>query len=71
MPKITVYTIHCPACKVLEKKLTAAGLVYDVVDDVTQMTDIKIFPMMTVDGGDRMTYKQAVDWVKEYSNGQH
>lgn len=71
MPKITVYTIHCPACNVLEKKLAAAGLAYEVVDDVTQMTDIKIFPMMTVDGGDRMTYKQSVDWVREYSNGQH
>ena len=71
MPKIVVYTIHCPACNVLEKKLIAAGLAYDVVDDTAQMTDIKIFPMMTVDGGERLTYKQAVDWVRGYTNGQH
>jgi hypothetical protein len=33
MDYVVVYTIHCPACNILEKKLAAAGIDYTVVDD--------------------------------------
>ena len=31
---VIVYTIHCPACNVLEKKLQKAGIDYGIVDKI-------------------------------------
>ena len=69
MDYITVYTIHCPACKILEKKLQNAGLTYAVIDDVAQMKNIEQFPMMQVNCGPLMTLKEANQWIKERTNG--
>lgn len=69
MPQIIVYTIHCPACKVLEKKLQKAGIEYSIVDDESKMPEIEQFPMMSVDGGDLMTLRQADKWIREHANG--
>ena len=69
MPNVVVYTIHCPACNILEKKLQKAGIEYSVVDDETKMTNIEQFPMMSVDCGPLMTLKEANQWIKENTNG--
>ena len=69
MDYITVYTIHCPACKILEKKLQNAGLTYAVIDDVEKMKNIEQFPMMQVNCGPLMTLKEANQWIKEKTNG--
>ena len=69
MDYITVYTIHCPACNVLEKKLQKAGIPYSVVDDVAEMANIEQFPMMQVNCGPLMTLKEANQWIKERTNG--
>jgi glutaredoxin-related protein len=69
MPNVVVYTIHCPACNILEKKLQKAGIEYSVVDDETKMTNIEQFPMMSVDCGPLMTLKEANQWIKENANG--
>lgn len=66
---VVVYTIHCPACKVLEKKLQKAGIDYGIVDDIKQMPNITQFPMMSVNCGPLMTLKEANDWIKERTNG--
>ena len=69
MPSVVVYTIHCPACNILEKKLQKAGIEYSVVDNETKMTNIEQFPMMSVDCGPLMTLKEANQWIKENANG--
>jgi glutaredoxin-related protein len=66
---VIVYTIHCPACNVLEKKLQKAGINYSVIDDVEKMTSIEQFPMMQVNCGPLMTLKEANQWIKEKTNG--
>lgn len=66
---VVVYTIHCPACDVLEKKLQKAGIDYSIVDDVEKMTNIEQFPMMSVNCGPLMTLKEANQWIKERTNG--
>ena len=38
MHYIVVYTIHCPACNILEKKLQNANLLYSVIDDREELT---------------------------------
>lgn len=69
MDYVIVYTIHCPACKILEKKLKAAGINYSIIDDETKMTYIEQFPMMSVNCGPLMTLKEANQWIKERTNG--
>ena len=69
MDYVVVYTIHCPACNILEKKLQKAGIEYTIVDDETKMTSIEQFPMMQVNCGPLMTLKEANQWIKERTNG--
>lgn len=71
MPYITVYTIHCPACIILEKKLQAKGLLYSVIDDEKTLQELGIeqFPQMSVNCGPRMTYKEAVAWINSLNKG--
>lgn len=64
MDKPILYTIDCPACKILEKKLNAQGIEYDTIDarenNPKNMTD---FPQLEVNG-EVMKYADAVKWVK-------
>lgn len=69
MDYVVVYTIHCPACNVLEKKLQKAGIEYNIVDDETKMIGIEQFPMMQVNCGPLMTLKEANQWIREQTNG--
>ena len=69
MDYVVVYTIHCPACNILEKKLQKAGIKYSVIDDETKMDGIEQFPMMQVNCGPLMTLKEANQWIKERTNG--
>ena len=66
---VVVYTIHCPACNILEKKLQKAGIDYSVIDDVEKMNHIEQFPMMSVNCGPLMTLQEANKWIKEKTNG--
>lgn len=63
---ITFYTIGCPQCKVLQRKLDSANIEYKTVSDETVMINrrIKSAPMLEVDG-QLLTFKQALDWIKE------
>lgn len=49
--KITLYTIHCPACNILAKKLDRKNIAYDVVDDIDTLTKLNMhqFPLLGVD----------------------
>ena len=64
MEKPILYTIDCPACKILEKKLNAQGIEYDTIDarenNPKNMTE---FPKLEVNG-EVMNYADAVKWVK-------
>ena len=66
---VVVYTIHCPACNILEKKLQKAGIEYSIIDDVEKMPKIEQFPMMSINCGPLMTLKEANQWIKERTNG--
>ena len=36
---ITLYSTHCPKCKVLEKKLDALGKDYEIIDDTSKVVE--------------------------------
>ena len=63
---VTLYTIGCPQCKVLEKKLDNAHINYNTVadQDIMISKNIKSAPILEVDDK-LLTFKQALDWLKE------
>lgn len=63
--RVTLYTTHCPKCRVIEKKLAQAGVEYIEVSDVQEMTKLgfRSAPMLDVDGK-IMDFMDANRWLK-------
>lgn len=64
---IVLYTIDCPKCKVLESKLKAKNISYNICKDENYMKEnnLTILPCLEVNGN-ILNFKEAVEWV----NGQ-
>ena len=67
---ITLYTIHCPACNILEKKLNAAQIDFEKITDeeIFAKKGIIQFPVLEIEG-QLYSYGNAIKWLKEKSNG--
>jgi len=65
--KITLYTTGCPKCRILEGKLKAAGIDFDVVTDIEEMKNLGIIsaPAMMVGKAGPLDFSQAIRWVRE------
>lgn len=63
---VTLYTTHCPKCKVLEKKLNSKNINYNEVTDTNIMISkgFTSTPMIEVDGT-IMDFSEANKWVNE------
>ena len=65
---ITVYSSPtCPRCKMLKIELTKRGLSFSVCEDEKQIlaeTGSVNIPMMKVNDGAPMGFKEAIDWIK-------
>lgn len=61
---IKLYTIDCPKCKVLEKKLDAKGIIYEITKDKEEMAAKKIYdlPVLEVDNK-ILNFNEAVNWI--------
>ena len=63
---IVLYTIDCPNCLVLEKKLKQKGVEFLKVSDketiVAKGLEDSLFPILEVDGM-TMSYKTAIQWI--------
>ena len=68
--KVVLYTVHCPKCKILEKKLEQSEIKYDVCEDLDLMLakGFQTAPVLDVDGR-IMEFKEAVQWIKEQIGG--
>ena len=64
--KVVLYTIGCPLCLVLEKKLDAEGVTYEKFEDKDKMIEMGMstMPVLEVDGV-RMNYAKAIKWINE------
>ena len=64
MNEIKFYTIDCPACMVLEKKLEAKGVVFTKINDIETLQSLNIeqFPVLEVNN-EFLPYPKAVKWV--------
>lgn len=63
---VTLYTIDCPKCKILEKKLDQAGIQYDVCKNrgIMEQKGFDFMPVLDVDG-QIMDFGEAAKWVNE------
>ena len=63
---IKLYTIHCPQCNVLKKKLDTAGISYTLIDDKEWLiaNGYDKFPILEVDGK-KMNFSESITWLKE------
>lgn len=63
---IILYTVDCPKCRVLEKKLNNANISFEVCKDTKLMAEKNIskLPMLEVDG-EMLTFKEAVDMINK------
>ena len=62
---ITLYTVDCPRCKMLENRLNKANIEYDVCKDTERMLDMGMndVPVLEVDGK-LLNYKEATEWIE-------
>lgn len=66
---ITLYTIDCPKCRVLEKKLNEKGISFITNKDVDEMLSkgIQSTPVLEVDGN-LLFFSDAISWVNNYES---
>lgn len=64
--EVILYTTDCPKCKVLEKKLNAKNVLYDIVKDISLMQNLGIFssPCLSIDGK-IFDFQQSINWINE------
>jgi glutaredoxin len=61
MAKYTLFTTHCPKCKILEKKLQEKKVDYEICEDVAKMQELGVasVPVLSFDGT-QMSFYDAV-----------
>lgn len=61
---IILYTTNCPRCQVLEAKLKAKGINFEINDNVDEMAKLGLMtaPVLSI-GGKLFDFKNAIDWV--------
>lgn len=63
---ITLYSTDCPKCKVLESKLDAKNIQYNIREDLDDLIErnIQSVPVLKIQN-EFLLFKEAVDWVNE------
>lgn len=63
---ITLYSTHCPRCRILEEKLDDKGIEYTIVTDIEEMSKLNIMSVPVLKINDKLLpFKEANDWVNE------
>ncbi len=67
--KVVLYTINCPNCIILEKKLKQSNIEFETITDIDIMSEkgIMTAPTLEVDGK-LMNYANAMKWIGERDN---
>ena len=63
---VVLYSIGCPQCEVLEKRLRRANIDYILNDNRVEMECKRyiVLPVLEVDGNP-LTFTEAIAWIKE------
>jgi hypothetical protein len=63
-----LWTIHCPRCNVLAKKLANKKIEVEVIDDKERMVTegLDLMPLLELDDGTRLGFSDAVKWIDQH-----
>lgn len=63
---VTLYSNHCPKCRIIERKLAQKEIEYTEVNDVDVMIrkGLSSVPWLEVDG-EMMDFNKANQWINE------
>ena len=64
---ITLFTTHCPKCRMLEKKMQQKGIEYTETEKLDELirAGYSSAPMIKTDEGEYLNFKEAWDWVNK------
>lgn len=64
---ITLYTTHCPKCKVIEKKLESKKIQYTEETNIEKIEELGFIsvPVLQVDG-EFLEFADANKWINNY-----
>ena len=63
---ITLYSTHCPRCRVLETKLTQKNIEFNVVTDINKMESLGIQSVPILEVNDKLlSFTDAIAWVNK------
>lgn len=64
---VTLYTTHCPKCRVIEKKLEQKNIPYETLEDVEEIIELgfRTVPILKVDDNTYLNFTEANNWIKE------
>lgn len=64
---ITLYTIDCPKCRILEDELTSQHIEFEVCKDKELMVDkgMSHLPILQIDDNTYLNFKEAMKWVSD------
>lgn len=64
---ITLYTTHCPKCKVIEKKLESKKIQYTEETNIEKIEELGFVsvPVLQVDG-EFLEFADANKWINNY-----
>lgn len=63
---IVLYSTNCPACKILEAKLTNANINFQINNDIDKIISMGFTsaPILQINEN-FLTYKQAIEWLRK------
>lgn len=67
---MTLFTTHCPQCKVLETKLNRYNYNYKICENMQEIIDMGFLsvPILKIDDSTYLTFKEANKWIEENKN---
>lgn len=64
---VTLYTTHCPKCRMLEKNLQKKGIDYHTSEDLDKLVRVgfQSAPVLEIEEGKFLNFKDAWSWVSQ------
>ena len=63
---VTLYSTHCPRCRVLESKLTQKNIEFNVITDIDKMESLGIQSVPILEVNDKLlSFTDAIAWVNK------
>lgn len=64
--QVTMYTTHCPRCRVLDLKLKEKKIAYEEVSDIDEIRSLGILSVPYLKVDDKLyNFTEAIKWVGE------